>query len=110
MKAWYVYAKDRDGVVIAFGDTTGKARSNALLCRDVFCNVSFMQTVAKRCKEADQYYKEGKHHLDWNNLEDRIILANKFGFVCSDADIDECVWCGARECCRWYQDNKEELL
>ena len=109
MKAYYVYATNRDGMVIAFGDTPGQARRNALYCQEVFYDVPYVSTRARRCEEADEYYKKGKLYLDWDFPKDRIILADKFGFVCFDPDPSECEMCAAQEYCCWYQDNKEEL-
>lgn len=52
-------------------------------------------------KDADKYYKPGKHELDWYNSADRIAMVKDCGFTCiPDAHCaEECADCPAKEFC-----------
>ena len=106
MKAWFVQDKnDCYGAEIVFAETRGKARSLAM-ATDCCSETSFLDVDARRCKNADKYYKEGKWHLDWDNPKDRIVLVKDCGFVC-DYEYHEwevCVYCSASKYCDRYKD------
>ena len=106
MKAWKVGIKDDFYSEIVFAETRGKAKVEALTT-DCCNGADFMDIEVRRVPEADQYYKDGKWHLDWMDDEDRLILVKEFGYSCEYIDLDWCRECAAKEYCDEYQDYLE---
>lgn len=109
MKAWLVREKGEFCAEVVFAETRGKARSLALhtdCCED--CD--FTNIEVHRMKPADEHYREGKWHLDWENPKDRITLVKDCGFVCDYDyfDLEDCELCSAKEYCDRYKDHSTE--
>ena len=109
MKAWLVREKDEFGATVVFAETRGKAKALARsthACEDV----PYVRIEATRMEEVDKYYRPGKTELDWQNPEDRVVLAKECGFHCDyDAfDLGDCAKCSAKEFCDLYKDRIEE--
>jgi hypothetical protein len=105
MKAWLVYTEDEPYSEIVFAETRGKARQLAL-STDAFCDAEFIEIKVHRIKSADEYYEEGKWHLDWENPQDRIILVKEYSWYCADDYFDfvDCKTCPANKYCEKYKD------
>ena len=77
---------------------------------DGFDGCSFTDIEVRRAPYADEYYKEGKCHLDWDNPVERIALVRYCGFVCdwNYRDWEDCESCSAKNYCDAYQDHLRE--
>lgn len=111
MKAWCV--TDRwemeFGIEIVFAETRGQAITIAMGL-DNFMDSCFLDLKAKRAPNYDQYYKPDKRYIDWDNDEDRIVLASN-GCYChpdSISPVDDCPSCCASNVCSYYQDYLED--
>ena len=109
MKAWRVNVKDEFYATVVFAETRGQAKSLAL-ATDCFEDASFCDIEVRRMKECDQYYKDGKMELDWENQVDRIALVKECGFHCDPDyfDWEDCSVCSAKEYCDYYKDRLAE--
>lgn len=111
MKAWHVSEDVGDGgSTIVFAETRGKAHQLAM-GTDTCEGAEWNDVRVVRAKAFDEYYTEGKHEMDWDNKEDRIVLV-KHGWSCLEPDWTyDCKFCAAQEWCGTYQDHladKEE--
>ena len=110
MKAWLVREKDEFCAEVVFAETKGKAR--ALAKRADCCeDAKFTDIEVTRMQPADQYYKDGMWHLEWENPQDRIILVRDCGFVCDwdYFDLEDCELCSAKEYCDRYKDKITDI-
>ena len=103
MKAWLVREKDELCAEVIFAETRGKARALAkytAACEDV----DFINIEVHRQPQCDEYYKEGKFGLDWENPQDRIVLVKECGFWCEHDE--DCEKCSAKQYCDKYDDTQ----
>ena len=110
MKAWIVNdLPDCEYTAIVFAETSGKAKSYCSEHDDIIGDVDFIHVSARRCKEADKYFR-GVPQMDWYDDDDRLLMVKELGMYCSDEifDTDECKVCSAREYCDKYKEWKEE--
>lgn len=99
-KAWLVREQGEFTATVVFAKTRGQAKS-AAMCTEACDGVDFINIETHRLKDADKYYKPGKHELDWYNSADRIAMVKDCGFTCiPDAHCaEECADCSAKEFC-----------
>ena len=97
---------------IVFADTPGKAKSLALNT-DEFCRSDWDYTdlKAKRVPELDSAYR-GRLWMEWDNMDDRVAMVKKAGFVCDPdyANLEDCEGCGATEWCEQYERMVNEAM
>lgn len=107
-KAWLVREKDEFCATVVFAETRGKARALAL-STDACEGADFVDIEVSRLKNADKYYKPGKHELYWDIAEDRIALVKDCGFICDYEirDMDECAACPAKDYCDYFLESEE---
>lgn len=108
MKAWHVQGKNNyySYSTVVFAETVGKAKQLALYtdsCEDE----NFIDILARRIPELDQYYKPGKREMDWYDEADRITLV-KLGWHCVEPHYADCPHCAASEWCDVYLGYKAE--
>ena len=107
-KASIAREKDEFCATVVFAETRGEARALAL-STDACESADFVDIEVRRIKDADKYYKPGKHELDWYNSDDRIALVKDCGFVCDHEylDMDDCAVCSAKDFCDYFLDSEE---
>ena len=79
------------------------------MARLIDADARFCDIEVSRMPQADQYYKDGKWELDWENPADRIVLVKECGFTCDYDyfDHEDCAVCPAKEYCDQYQDFRQ---
>lgn len=107
MKAWLVGTKTSDYCTVVFAETRGKAKDLARRT-DACDGARYLDITARRATEIEKYYKEGKVEMDWSNPEDRAALVKELGFVCLDADEEDCRDCLAKQYCAAFNDYYKE--
>lgn len=110
MKAWIVNdLPDCEYVAIVFAETAGKAKSYCSEHDDIIGDVDFIHVSARRCKEADKYFR-GVQQMDWDDDDDRVLMVKELGFYCNDEVFDPecCKECPATRYCDKYKEWKEE--
>lgn len=109
MKAWSVTDVDYSYCEIVFAETRGQAKAIAL-GTEMFEDTDYVYLKARRRPKLDRYYK-GRSVMDWENMDDRVIMVKEDHMYCSDDwDVpeEECEICKAKEWCaqydKWWED------
>ena len=86
---------------VVFAETAGKARAIAqhtYVCEDL----NFTDIRVLRLPALDKFYR-GKSEMDWDNMEDRIVMVKFANYECSsEIDNPECEVCHAKVWCGRY--------
>lgn len=107
MKAWIVKPRSEYYSTIVFAETRGKAKAIAM-ATDVCDGCKFTDIACYRMKEADKYYR-GRDIIDWNDPKDRVILVERFGYVCEEIEEGECEICHASSVCEAWKIHLKEV-
>lgn len=100
MKAYQVHTDWRDGSVVIFAETVGKAKYLALNT-DLLCYENYKDLRAIRLPKIDHLYN-GDIMPDWNENEDiRLVLVKEYGWHCIEPQLEDCKVCSAEKCCEW---------
>lgn len=110
MKAWLVSGRDiDDGYAVVFAENRNAARS-AALGTDACEDSTYTDIKAVRLQALDRFYK-GRTVMDWEDSEERALMARYAGLCCSydtDIELEKCRNCSAHKWCGRYEMEAED--